>query len=222
MEQRLTGRRLSALACLWALTACSGAPRLEPTPGAFGFDNALSAWRAGSTGGRGPDATWAQRADPGAISPPNVLAVTEIDHDSEDRFNVFWRDLPAFQDGRLSLAVRADAGVVDQGGGPMWRVQDADNYYVCRFNPLEANYRVYVVRDGVRRQLATALADVRVGQWHRIEVAHEGDHIVCWLDGLKLLDVHDDTILVTGGVGLWTKADARTSFDDFAVTPALR
>lgn len=102
----------------------------------------------------------------------------------------------------------------------MWRVQDVDNYYVCRFNPLELNYRVYVVEDGVRRQLGTAIAEVTVGAWHRVEVEHHGDHIVCWLDGKKLLDVRDDTISEAGGIGLWSKADARTSFDDLLVEPA--
>lgn len=151
------------------------------------------------------------------MSAPNVLAVTSINHKSESRFNLFWTDQLRFMDGSVAVAVRADDGVIDQGGGPMWRVQDQDNYYVCRFNPLEANFRVYVVEAGVRRQLGTALATVAAGKWHRVEVQHSGEHIQCWLDGHKLLDVNDGTILQVGGVGLWTKADARTSFDDLLV-----
>ena len=100
-------------------------------------------------------------------------------------------------------------------GEQAWRVRDARNYYVCRVNPLESNYRVYVVKDGVRRQLATALCSVETGTWHRLEVEHVGDRITCWLDGRKLLEANDATLTEAGGLGLWTKADARTSFDDF-------
>ena len=202
---------------LLLLVACGGVYEVTPTPGAIGFEADIDGWRAGSTGGTGEQATWQRRADGAAVSPPNVLSLTSINHGSEARFNLYWTDGQTFENGILSVAVRGDDGVIDQGGGPIWRVQDDDNYYVCRFNPLEANYRVYVVEAGVRRQLATALVDVSAGKWHRIEVEHTGDHIVCWLDGRRLLDVHDATIAAAGGVGLWTKADARTSFDDFLI-----
>jgi hypothetical protein len=155
------------------------------------------------------------RADAAAISAPNVLALTRTNHDAEDRFNLFWKDTVSFRDGRISVSVRADEGRVDQGGGLVWRVRDARNYYVCRVNPLESNYRVYVVKDGVRRQLATALCAVETGSWHRLEVEHVGDRITCWTDGRKLLEATDATLTEAGGVGLWTKADALTSFDDF-------
>ncbi|MEZ6036421.1 MAG: family 16 glycoside hydrolase [Planctomycetota bacterium] len=209
---------LSSLAMSF-LAACHSS-LLSPTPGAIGFEGTIDGWHAGATGGEGPIATWDRFDDPTAISPPAVLGVAKIGHAAEERFNLFWTSQLRFGDGRLSVAVRGNDGVVDQGGGPMWRVQDANNYYVCRFNPLESNYRVYVVEDGVRKQLGTAICDVPTGTWHRVEVEHVGDHIVCWLDGARLLDVHDGTITKAGGVGLWTKADARTSFDDLAVTPA--
>ena len=198
-------------------TACHARP--EPTPGAIGFDAALApGWRTASTGGTGPDAEWVVRADAGAVSLPNVLSIAAVRHESEERFNLHWTDDVQFRDGRLSVAVRAEDGAIDQGGGPMWRVQDANNYYVCRFNPLELNYRVYVVEDGVRRQLATAIVEnVKVRRWHRVEVEHTGDSITCWLDGERLLTAQDATIRGAGGVGLWTKADARTSFDDLFV-----
>lgn len=201
------------------LAACSGAPAVVATPGAIGFESQLSGWRVSSTGGQGRDASWEQGKDAAPVSPPNVLAITSINHSSEARFNLFWTAATRFQDGELAVAVRGDDGVVDQGGGPMWRVQDENNYYVCRFNPLEANYRVYVVKDGVRRQLATALAPVSAGQWHRVRVEHVGDQITCWLDGVRLLEARDATIANAGGVGLWTKADARTSFDDYLIEP---
>ena len=64
------------------------------------------------------------------------------------------------------------------------------------------------------------LVEAKARKWHRVAVEHHGDRIACWLDGQKLLEVTDNTIGGEGGVGLWTKADARTSFDDLVVTPA--
>jgi len=209
---------------LLSFAACATGPSLAPTPGAIGFDDpaAHRAWKFESTGGTGPGATWQARAETTAISPPAVMAMTAPNHGSDDRFNLCWSDGLPFRDGRIAVCVRADSGVVDRGGGPMWRVRDANNYYVCRWNPLESNFRVYVVTNGVRRQLATALVEVDGTAWHRLEVEHVGTRLVCWLDGTKYLEAEDTTILDAGGVGLWTKADACTSFDDLVVKPQGR
>jgi hypothetical protein len=99
----------------------------------------------------------------------------------------------------------------------MWRVQASRNYYLCRFNPLEANFRVYVVVDGARKQLATALVDANPGRWHKLSVRHVGAEITCSLDGRQYLTVRDATISGPRGVGFWTKADAQISFDDLAI-----
>jgi len=211
-------KHIAFAACL--LVACRSTSDLQPTPGANGFDADPSVtWTAESTGGSGPTATWSVRADPDAVSRPNVLALVSTNHESEDRFNLYWTKAEPLRDVRLSVALRADGGRVDRGGGLAWRVQDANNYYVCRFNPLEANFRVYVVKDGVRRQLGTSLVEGRLDGWHRIDVEHDGDHVTCKLDGRPLLEVTDSTLGSAGGVGLWTKADARTSFDDWSSSP---
>ena len=207
----------AALSSFLLLAACGTSSSVMATPGAIGFEAELVGWQAASTGGSGPTAVWEQGSDKAPVSKPNVLAITAINHTSESRFNLFWTSSIQLEDGHLAVAVRGDDGVIDQGGGPMWRVLDENNYYVCRFNPLESNFRVYVVENGVRRQLGTALSTVAADTWYRVEVHHHGDHIVCMLDGQKLLDVHDDTIKQSGGVGLWTKADARTSFDDLLI-----
>jgi hypothetical protein len=146
-----------------------------------------------------------------------VCALVATNHTSQERFNLYWTAGSGVTDGRVAVALRADAGEVDQGGGPMWRVQDPNDYYLCRLNPLESNFRVYVVKDGVRRQLASAPFEAKVGEWHRLEATFVGDHVTCTIDGARLLDVHDATIAVGGGHGLWTKSDARSSFDDFVI-----
>ena len=79
-----------------------------------------------------------------------------------------------------------------------------------------------VVHNGVRRQLATAIVEADGAAWHRLEVEHSGSHIRCWFDGELQREADDATIDGAGGVGLWTKADARTSFDDLSVVGRAR
>jgi hypothetical protein len=131
-------------------------------------------------------------------------------------FNVALADRTAL-DLELEVQLRAVDGQIDQGGGLVWRAKDGENYYIARFNPLENNYRVYTVVDGVRTQLASAEATIDPGAWIALTVSMRGDHIQCELDGRRLLDVRDDTFRDGGRVGLWTKADARTEFDDLVL-----
>lgn len=113
----------------------------------------------------------------------------------------------------LSVRVRAVEGVEDQGGGLAWRALDGRNYYVARFNPLEDNFRVYKVVDGVRTLFLDAPAPRRAG-WRTIRVVMVGDHVECSLDGAKLLDIRDAALAGPGRIGVWSKADARSEFDD--------
>ena len=175
-------------------------------------------WRVDGTAQDGPSATWAIIEDPTAPSGGQALALTSPNHHSASTFNLCWAHPDSFYDGTVAVKFKANGGVVDQGGGIMWRVRDHNDYYVCRMNPLENNFRVYVVSDGRRKQLASADVTVETGTWHKIVVRQDGTRITCSLDGKELLAVNDDTIDREGGVGLWTKADAATAFDDFAVT----
>lgn len=176
-------------------------------------------WRAEGTNQNGPVATWEVTADPTAPSKPNVLALTASTHGSSGTFNICWTDRIRFQDGTIELSLRPESGAEDQGGGPIWRVKDKDNYYICRANPLESNFRVYYVKDGARKQLASAKLDIPSNKWHTIRIEQHGSHIVCSFDGQKLLEADDNTLPEAGGIGLWTKADAVTAFDNLNVTP---
>ena len=115
------------------------------------------------------------------------------------------------------MALRAESGVEDQGGGLVWRMRDADNYYVTRWNPLEDNLRIYHVVDGKRSELQSADVSTDPRAWHVLEVEARGERMRVWLDGAKLLEIEDGTFDDGGRVGLWTKADATVSFDGFAV-----
>ncbi len=132
-------------------------------------------------------------------------------------FNLAVWEKSSYQDLELTVKFKGVEGKEDRGGGPVWRYQNADNYYIARANPLENNFRVYKVVDGNRRQLASARLRVTSGEWHTIRILMQGNHIECYYDGKKYLDVKDDTFKQSGKIGLWTKADAVTYFDDLKV-----
>lgn len=131
-------------------------------------------------------------------------------------FNLALVEKHRFSDVDLRVKFRAVGGKVDQGGGVVWRARDHRNYYVARYNPLEDNFRVYKVVDGKRSQLQSAETPGKEG-WHLLQVTMQGTQIRCLLDGEQLLGVEDATF-TSGTIGLWTKADAQTQFDDLTVT----
>ncbi len=185
----------------------------------FNFDeNAVGAlpqgWSNQKTG-KGGLGKWEVLKDATAPSQPNVLAQLSKENLGY-HFNVAVADNTNYSDVEIELKFKAIDGQEDQGGGPVWRYKDADNYYICRANPLESNFRVYKVVDGNRRQLQSANLEIPSNKWHTMKIENVGNHIKCWLNGKLLLDVKDDTFK-EGKVGLWTKADAVTYFDDVEV-----
>jgi hypothetical protein len=160
--------------------------------------------------------TWQVAADPTAPSQPNVLAQVSKDH-TGSYFNVAIAKEPSLADVTLGARSRGIAGKEDQGGGLVWRYRDLKNYYVARQNNLEDNYRVYKVVNGSRIQLGSADVKAATGTWHALKVTMAGVRIQCFFDGKKYLDVKDGTFKDAGKVGLWTKADAQTHFDDFSI-----
>ena len=165
-------------------------------------------------------ATWEVIEDSTAPSGKKVLALTKINNTYilfGNSFNLCYTNKVSFLDGTISVKFKARSGRIDQGGGIMWRVQDRNNYYVARFNPLEDNFRFYSVKNGVRRQIASADVKLSPG-WHAMKIVQKGTHFEGYLDGKKLLEAENDSCKKSGGTGLWTKADAATSFDDFDVT----
>lgn len=178
-------------------------------------------WKVEATNQRGELAVWKVAADPAAPSSPNILQAIPSSDNFGGTYNLCWTESSSFLNGEIEVRLRANTGHEDQGGGPIWRVRDRNNYYISRYNPLEQNFRVYTVKDSARKMLDSASRiEIPKGQWFNIRIVQQGDHIEGWLDGKKLLDVHDATFTKPGGVGLWTKADAATSFDDFTVRPA--
>lgn len=175
-------------------------------------------WIVQATGPQSSLANWEAVEDGSIASPRHALALTRTNHDSSSTFNLCWTSEIRFGNGTIEISMKPVSGDEDQGGGPIWRAKDKNNYYVCRANPLEGNFCLYVVKDGERKQLASASAGIAKGEWHTIRVEQDGPRIECSLDGKKLLETIDSTFPEVGGLGLWTKADAVTSFDDLQVS----
>jgi hypothetical protein len=175
-------------------------------------------WKSAKTG-KGAGSKWQVVADKtGPSKTSHVLAQTAAG--PRALFNLCTLGKSSERDVEISVFFKAVKGDLDQGGGIVWRYQDPDNYYIARMNPLEDNFRLYKVVAGKRIQLATTKDDIKIpaGTWHKITIRHIGEHIECFLDGKKLLDANDKTFTDPGQVGLWTKADAQTRFDEFTVT----
>ena len=190
----------------------------------WNFDNVPvgktpAGWKVDATNRKGPLETWQVIKDTTAPSGDSVLAMTSRNHTFGGTFNICWTDTVSFLDGEIQVRFKAVKGEGDQGGGIMWRVQDRDNYYIARFNPLEDNFRLYSVHHGHRKMLADAKIALPSGQWHIMKIVQRGNRFEGYLNGKKLLEGTDNLFTKAGGVGLWTKADAVTSFDDFAVKP---
>jgi len=186
-------------------------PAAKPT--VFHFDSdKTGSLAAGFTGDVGD---WKVAADETAPSKPNVLAQTA--KNARRVYNVALAAKTRLADVDLSVRLRAVSGRIDQGGGLVWRAGDARNYYICRWNPLEDNYRFYKVVDGRRTQLVSAELKARPG-WHTLRAVMTGGKVECYFDGRKYLETTDETFKGAGKIGLWTKADAVTHFDDLTVS----
>jgi hypothetical protein len=166
--------------------------------------------------GQGAKPEWAVKVDATAPSQPNVLA--QLSRDKTDyRFPLAILDEGSFKDVELSVKFKAVSGEVDRAAGLVFRLRDANNYYIVRANALEGNYRLYHVVAGKRQQFAGANLKVASDEWHELRVECLGNHIICYFDNEKRIDATDDTFKDQGKIGLWTKADSVTYFDDLRV-----
>src|SRR6266852_4984779 len=173
-------------------------------------------FHSAKTGG-GPQEKWVVSADPTAPSKPNVVTQTSTDR-TDYRFPLLISDEGAFQNLDLSVKFKAVSGNIDRAGGLVFRLKDPNNYYIVRANALENNYRLYHVVNGRRSQFAGANLKVTSGEWHELRVEAVGNRITCYYDGNKKIEATDDTFKDAGNVGLWTKADSVTYFDDLKAT----
>jgi hypothetical protein len=166
-------------------------------------------WRAGVTGRGSPK--WSVEADTTAPSKPNVLKQS-----GTGTYPWCVKRDTSFADGYVEVKFKPISGKEDQAGGLVWRWKDGDNYYVARGNALEDNVSLYHTQNGSRKTLKYVDASVPGNTWHTLRVEFSGKKICVLLDGKAYIEMEDDHIAGAGAVGVWTKADSVTLFDDFS------
>jgi len=171
----------------------------EPPPG----------WAATKTGAG--QAKWTVEKDDTAPSKPNVLKQS-----GQATYPVCIKEDTNLKDGFVEVKFKAVSGKEDQAGGLIWRARDSNNYYVARANALEDNVTIYDTVNGRRTERKRTGLKVASNQWHTLRIDFQGTHFTVTFDGKKALEWDDQTFKDSGKVGVWTKADSVTLFDDFS------
>lgn len=196
----MPGRRISVAHALEELSVPDNVPVDK-----FDFE------AKGTEGWTTVDGQWVVEEMDGAPSGKRVL----VQRATRNAFNVIVAPAGPYKDVDVKMSFKPISGREDASGGIVFRFTDG-KYYVVRANALEDNFRLYYY-DGGRHQLATARVKApALGQWHAVRVVAVGDRVQAWLDGKPYLD-HRDSRFKSGRVGLWTKADSITAFDDLTI-----
>ncbi len=185
--------------------------RDEPGKAAAGMSAALA--------GAGKPPVWVVREHEGGNG--RVL-VQECADETDARFPLALMDGVSAKDVDLSVRFKALDGFKDRAAGLIWRVKDSGNHYILRANALEKNVVLYKMQDNLRVDLPPIGREADYGVklefdpaiWHVLRVVAVGERFQAYLDGRLLFEVVDKTFTEPGGVGLWTKSDSVTAFDD--------
>jgi len=169
---------------------------------------ASAGWTATQTGSG--SAKWSVEKDESAPSKPNVLKQS-----GAATFPVCIKNDTNLTDGFVEVKFKPVAGKEDQAGGVIWRVRDANNYYVARANALEDNVTIYHTINGKRVAFKNINTKVMSGVWHTLRVDFAGNKFSVTFDGNQVIDATDESFANAGKVGVWTKADSVTEFDNF-------
>jgi hypothetical protein len=145
-----------------------------------------------------------------------VLAQTSSD-ETQDRYPLCIYDNASFKNGEVSVDFMAVSGKVDQAAGLVARYKDKDNYYMTRANALEDNVRLYKIEAGKRTELASANLKVTPNQWHNLKFEMQGILLNVSYDRKEIIKAVDSTFRQPGKIGLWTKADSVTYFDNLTI-----
>jgi hypothetical protein len=198
---------VATLAVAIMLAAAAAADSVNFDAGLVGQPPA--GWTATKTGSG--DAKWTIEKDDTAPSKPNVLKQSGV-----ATYPVAFKDDTSVKDGFVEVKFKPISGKEDQAGGVVWRLKDANNYYVARANALENNVTIYHTINGMRTEKKRTRMKVASNQWHTLRVDFKGNHFTVTCDGQKAIDWDDETFKDAGKVGVWTKADSVTLFDDFS------
>jgi hypothetical protein len=182
--------------CLWA----------TESEARFDFSRSLEGWET-ATG------KWGIEDVPGALHGGRAL----VQRATNNSFNVIVAPGGPYTDVDVSVRFKPISGSEDASAGIVFRFSEG-RYYVIRANALEDNFNLYYYDWGRHQITGARVKAPALGQWHKLRITAESDHIKGWLNDQLLID-HHDSRFTSGRVGLWTKADSITAFDDLVVSP---
>ena len=208
-----------ALALVLLAASCGGPAAISYTSAAPSAGAAKLTFDQDATGTppKGSEAfagQWVVRAEADAPSQPNALCQT-----GSATFPAIALSSTVYADVVVTVRFKPISGRDDQAAGIIFRIQDKDNYYILRANALEGNVNLYKYASGSRSDIKGGSAKVVAGQWQELRVEATGDRLRGSLNGQLVVEANDATYKA-GRVGLWTKADSVTCFDDLSVKPA--
>jgi hypothetical protein len=209
--------------CTFVLAGCAAAPpETQIQPQTISFDSGEAGqpppdFTTSLTGGGAP-VSWVLRNDPQLGADHKVL-VQESADDTSYRFPLCIYDKFIARDVAVEVKFKAISGKVDEAAGIVLRYSP-ENYYIARANALEDNVNLFKTVNGKRSKIEEVDAKVTPGQWHTLGFQAKGPHLTVTFDGKVVIEADDSTFTEAGKVGLWTKADSVTAFDDFKIEPA--
>ena len=168
-------------------------------------------------GGLGKDSEWQIKSEPSALSGTKVLAQTSYDQ-IDHRFPMLVYNDVIAKNVRVAVRFKPLSGKIDQAAGIIVRFQDPEHFYVVRANALEDTVQLYRVVEEAHQVVTGKNVHVESGNWHSLDVLIDDVHVTVFLDNQYLFDVRDDTFSTAGKIGLLTKSDGVTLFDDLQVT----
>jgi hypothetical protein len=210
--------RLAAVVLVIVSAACAGPATITYSSAAPGASSVMTSFDQDATGAA-PNGSevfagqWVVRAEADTPSKPNALCQT-----GSATFPAIALSATVFAEVAVTVKFKPISGREDQAAGIIFRVQDKDNYYILRANALEGNVNFYKYANGSRSDIKGGTAKVAAGQWQELRVEATADRLRGFLDGQLVVETSDATFKA-GRVGLWTKADSVTCFDDLSVKP---
>lgn len=124
-----------------------------------------------------------------------------------------------FHDGEISMRFKLIGGALDQCAGILFNLKPNGDYLAVRFNGKEDNLVLWTFEKGKRSFVKKGVHDVHIPfkEWHTMKIAVHGTQLEGYLDGEKLLD-YTLAAPVSGKVGVWSKTDSISEFDEYVVT----
>jgi hypothetical protein len=196
---------LSGLLAAGSITAAAETVNFDKFPAG----SAPPGWTVGQS--EKGSAVWKIEADTSAPSAPNVLRQS-----GSAAYAWCLKDGTSIADGAVEVKFKPVAGKRAQAGGVVFRFRNQDYYYVARANANENNVNLYWFDTEGRQEAAAVDTPVELNKWHTLRAEFQGKRIRVAMDGKTLIDIEDGHVAGRGAVGVWTRYDSDTLFDDFA------